>query len=162
LIFSIGCASREEMGFAREMQTDIRQNTARRSIFGLRNDLGCQCHCRIASPFCRPESSCACENHASCFACAGWVGMSLRHGCPSCRSSCRSWPGRTQGPSRLASDQPEVPLDRLDHVVHLHTCLAMLRVKPLALWNGTCDGSDRAKGTTTASTTTGPPLCASA
>ena len=30
----------EELGFAREMQTDIRQNTARRSVFDLRNELG--------------------------------------------------------------------------------------------------------------------------
>ena len=27
------------------------------------------------SPSGRPGSSCACESHASCFACAGWVGM---------------------------------------------------------------------------------------
>src|SRR5580692_1331316 len=35
----------------------------------------------------------------------------------------------------------------------LNTCLARLRVKPVAVWKGTCDGSDRAKGSTTTSTT---------
>jgi hypothetical protein len=43
----------------------------------------------------------------------------------------------------------------------LHTCFARLRVKPLAVWKGTCDSSDssdRARGSTTASMTTGPPL----
>src|SRR5215831_5282312 len=36
------------------------------------------------------------------------------------------------------------------------TCLAMLSVKPSAVWKGTCDGNARAYGSTTASTTTGP------
>jgi hypothetical protein len=36
------------------------------------------------------------------------------------------------------------------------TCLARLKVKPFAVWKGTCDGKDSASGSTTASTTTGP------
>ncbi len=38
------------------------------------------------------------------------------------------------------------------------TCFAMLSVKPFAVWNGTCDGSESARQSTTASTTTGPSL----
>src|SRR5258708_5008879 len=42
------------------------------------------------------------------------------------------------------------------------TCLAMLKVKPFAVWNCTSDGRERAKGSKTASTTTGPSLYARA
>ena len=39
----------EELGFAREMQTDIRQNTAPRSVFDLQNELGCDGRCSIGA-----------------------------------------------------------------------------------------------------------------
>src|SRR5271163_1469281 len=44
----------------------------------------------------------------------------------------------------------------------LSTCLAKLRVNPLTVWKGECDGMASAKGSTTASTTTGPSLYARA
>ena len=44
----------------------------------------------------------------------------------------------------------------------LSTCFAKLRVNPFTVWNGECDGMASAKGSTTASTTTGPSLYASA
>src|SRR5258708_27108204 len=44
----------------------------------------------------------------------------------------------------------------------LSTCLAKLRVNPLTVWNGEWDGMASAKGSTTASTTTGPSLYARA
>jgi hypothetical protein len=66
----------------------------------------------------------------------------------------------TTSPARLAQTSLTFRSISLitSFIFPLHSCLAMLRVKPLAVWKGTCDGSERANGSTTASTTTGPSL----
>jgi hypothetical protein len=76
----------EELAFAREMQTDIRQNTARRNVFDLRNDLGATVAAGLPT--------------------AGLFFVSVM-----ARQNAR--------PRQTCSDQPDVPFDRLDHVVHL-------------------------------------------